>query len=68
MRLKRHFKFERRLIAALISGIVVYLIVNLLGTQLGISDGIDPNTMKLIALTAIVSAFATKLIHEKLKC
>lgn len=63
--IKKHFTGQRRLIAAIVSVLIVYLIVQSFGAKLGISDGIDKDVIYIMALTAIVSAFTTKYVHQK---
>jgi len=63
--IQKYFTGQRRLIAAMVSVLIVYLIVQSFGAKLGISDGIDKNIIYIMGLTAIVSAFTTNYIYKK---
>ena len=65
--LKDHFPHQRRLMAAASAAVLVYVIVNLLGKFIGISEGVEKNTLYLIILSTTVSAYATKYVLLKFK-
>jgi hypothetical protein len=65
--LKKHFPTQRRIAATLISAAGVYIIVKLLGEQLGIATSIDNDEFILIVLSAGVGAFVSKWVHDFFK-
>lgn len=67
VKMKYYFKGQRRVFAAIVAAILVYLIVNFFGAKFGISEGIERTMIYVIVLSTTVSAFVTKWVGLKLK-
>lgn len=60
------FVGQRRLIAATVSAVLVFLLTRWLGQLLGLDAIIDPDELKLIVLSTTIGAVVTKWVHDQL--
>lgn len=63
---KLSFPGVRRVLATAATVGIVYMISHSIGSQIGLSESIDPTILKFIIMSAAISAILTKWLHTRL--